>query len=72
MPCNIVQQGGVVPPIPPRSGWRPPRAWDDSYLLRTGATEGEGIIQPQVSHSSDEEEAREKVEEHLQWSGWWR
>ena len=45
--------------------------WDDSYLLRSGDSEGEGIIRQQVSHSSDEE-AREKVEEHLQWSGWRR
>lgn len=64
--------GEAVPPIPPRSSWRAPRVWDESYLLRSGGSEGEeGVMRPQVSHSSDEE-AREMVEEHLQWSGWRR
>ena len=35
-----------------------------------GDAEG-GMMKQQVSHSSDEE-AREKVEEHLVWSGWRR
>lgn len=55
-----------------RSSWKAPRAWNESSLLRSEEGEGgeEGMKQ-QVSHSSDEE-ARERVEEHLQWSGWRR
>ena len=63
------------------------RHWDESYLLRSGWSEAGdagharvagdagdaegGMMKQQVSHSSDEE-AREKVEEHLVWSGWRR
>lgn len=55
-----------------RSSWKAPRAWNESSLLRSEEGEGgeEGMKQ-QVSHCSDEE-ARERVEEHLQWSGWRR
>ncbi len=60
----------------PRSSWRAPRAWNESYLLGSGGSGGgggeeEGGIRQQVSHCSDEV-AREKVEEHLVWSGWRR
>ena len=72
-PSKIGHGNGVLPPpppVPPRSSWRAPRAWNESYLLRSEGSEGEGM-QQQVSQCSDEE-AREKVEEHLQWSGWRR
>ena len=71
------QGGGAAGVAVPRSSWRAPRAWNESELLRSGShvgsemADGEGVgmgIRHEVSHSSDEE-AREKVEEHLQWSG---
>lgn len=71
-----IEQGGVAPPLP-RSSWRAPRAWNESYLLRSGShagselEDGEVGIKQEVSHCSDEG-ARQMVEEHLQWSGWRR
>ena len=62
-----------------KRGWRGLRAWNDSELLKSGSRggseveegAGENGIRQQDSHSSGEV-AREMVEEHLQWSGWWR
>ena len=62
-----------------KGGWmKVPRMWRESELLRSRSDvgsemeEGVGVeMRRQVSHCSDEV-AREKVEEHLQWSGWWR
>lgn len=59
-----------------RSSWRAPRAWNDSELLRSGSHVGSeledgGVEMRQESHGSDEV-VREKVEQHLQWSGWRR
>ena len=70
-PFEIVQQQqcGVVPA---KSDWRPPRVWDESYLLRSGGSGGEGNVTEKGSGCSDEEDAREKVEAHLRWSGWRR
>ena len=71
---------GAVGPSQPlqKRGWRGLGAWNDSELLKSGSHvgseveegAGEGIRQ-QDCHSSDGV-AREMVEEHLQWSGWWR
>ena len=59
-----------------RSGWSEAgdaghaRVAGDMGHVREGDAEG-AMMKQQVSHSSDEE-AREKVEEHLVWSGWRR
>ena len=75
---SIAGDAGGPPPLP-RSSWRAPRAWNESELLRSGSHVGSELedggvgmgIRQEVSHDSDEA-AREKVEEHLQWSGWRR
>ena len=59
-----------------RSSWIAPRAWNDSELLRSGSHVGSdledgGVEMRQESQGSDEV-VREKVEQHLQWSGWRR
>lgn len=73
-PSSKGERGGVVGAALQRGARRVPGRWNESELLRSGGSEvevgGEGI-RLEVSHSS-EEEAREKVEEHLQWSGWRR
>lgn len=46
------------------------RVAGDAGDVGEGDAEG-GMMKQQVSHSSDED-AREKVEEHLVWSGWRR
>ncbi|CAD6594032.1 MAG: hypothetical protein ASARMPREDX12_007986 [Alectoria sarmentosa] len=71
-----IEKGGTAPPLP-RSSWKAPRAWNESELLRSESHVGSDLedgavpIRQVVSHCSDEV-AREKVEEHLLWSGWRR
>ena len=75
-PSNI--EKGTGPPRPlQRSGWRAPRAWNDSSLLRSGSHVGSevedgGVGMVEQVHHCSVEGARETVEEHLQWSGWRR
>ena len=74
-------RGGTVGPRLPsqKAGWmRVPKMWRESELLRSRSDVGSEIedgvgmeLRQQVSHCSDDV-AREKVDEHLQWSGWWR
>lgn len=63
------------PKQPTQKGGKVPRMWRESELLRSRSDVGSEMevgVGVEMRQQVSDDVAREKVEEHLQWSGWWR